>query len=121
MKRQGHGKVVNITSAVAIPGLPNYAAYSAAPAGATASRAPWSRGRAPQHPGQRNRAELRRDPTYFGPEVTGHPEQLARVVRNVPAGRLARSEESAKLCVFLACDQSDFFCGQVVPFAGGWI
>ena len=43
------------------------------------------------------------------------------VIRNVPAGRLARSEESAKLCVFLACDESDFFCGQVIPFAGGWI
>jgi 2-keto-3-deoxy-L-fuconate dehydrogenase len=61
------------------------------------------------------------NPTYFGPDVTGHPERLARVVRNVPAGRLARSEESAKLCVFLACDESDFFCGQVIPFAGGWI
>jgi NAD(P)-dependent dehydrogenase (short-subunit alcohol dehydrogenase family) len=34
MKRQGHGKVVNLTSAVAIPGLPNYTAYSAARAGA---------------------------------------------------------------------------------------
>ena len=33
MKRQGHGKVVNITSAVAIPGLPNYTAYSAAQGG----------------------------------------------------------------------------------------
>src|SRR5262249_59754417 len=33
MKRQGHGKVINITSAVAIPGLPNYAAYSAPRAG----------------------------------------------------------------------------------------
>jgi 2-keto-3-deoxy-L-fuconate dehydrogenase len=61
------------------------------------------------------------NPTYFGPEVTGQPDKLARVVRNVPAGRLARSEESAKLCVFLACDESDFFCGQVIPFAGGWI
>ena len=61
------------------------------------------------------------NPTYFGPEVTGHPDRLARVIRNVPAGRLARSEESAKLCVFLACDESDFFCGQVIPFAGGWI
>ena len=39
------------------------------------------------------------NPTYFGPEVTGQPERLARVVRNVPAGRLARSEESAKLCL----------------------
>src|SRR5262249_39280988 len=30
MKRQGHGKIVNVTSAVALVGLPNYAAYTAA-------------------------------------------------------------------------------------------
>ena len=34
MKRQGHGKIINLTSAVALSGLPNYAAYSAARAGA---------------------------------------------------------------------------------------
>jgi NAD(P)-dependent dehydrogenase (short-subunit alcohol dehydrogenase family) len=61
------------------------------------------------------------NPTYFGPEITANPEKLGRIVRNVPAGRLARSEESAKLCVFLASDEADFFCGQVIPFAGGWV
>jgi 2-keto-3-deoxy-L-fuconate dehydrogenase len=122
MKRQGHGKVVNITSAVAIPGLPNYAAYSAARAGANGLTRAVGREVA-RHNIQVNAIAQNfvENPTYFGPEVTGHPEKLARVVRNIPAGRLARSEESAKLCVFLACDESDFFCGQVIPFAGGWI
>jgi NAD(P)-dependent dehydrogenase (short-subunit alcohol dehydrogenase family) len=101
MKRQGHGKVVNLTSAVAIPGLPNYAAYSAARAGVNGlTRA-------------------------VGREVARHNIQVNAIaqnfVGNVPAGRLARSEESAKLCVFLASDEADFFCGQVIPFAGGWV
>jgi 2-keto-3-deoxy-L-fuconate dehydrogenase len=122
MKRQGHGKVVNITSAVAIPGLPNYAAYSAARAGANGLTRAVGREVA-RHNIQVNAIAQNfvENPTYFGPEVTGHPDKLARVIRNVPAGRLARPEESAKLCVFLACDESDFFCGQVIPFAGGWI
>jgi NAD(P)-dependent dehydrogenase (short-subunit alcohol dehydrogenase family) len=43
------------------------------------------------------------------------------MVRNIPAGRLARGEESARLAVYLASEDSDFFVGQVVPFAGGWV
>jgi len=122
MKRQGHGKVVNITSAVAIPGLPNHSAYSAARAGANGLTRAVGREVA-RHNIQVNAVAQNfvENPTYFGPDITGNPEKLARIVRNVPAGRLARSEESAKLCVFLASDEADFFCGQVVPFAGGWI
>jgi NAD(P)-dependent dehydrogenase (short-subunit alcohol dehydrogenase family) len=122
MKKQGHGKVVNITSAVAIPGLANYAAYSAARAGTNGlTRAV---GREVARFGIQVNAIAQNfveNPTYFGPEIAGDPAKLARIVRNVPAGRLARSEESARLAVFLASDDADFFCGQVVPFAGGWV
>ena len=92
MKRQGHGKVVNITSAVAIPGLPNYTAYSAARAGANGLTRAVGREVA-RHNIQVNAIAQNfvENPTYFGPDVTGHPDKLARVVRNVPAGRLARS------------------------------
>ena len=62
-----------------------------------------------------------KNPTYFGPDVVANPEKLARVVENVPAGRLGRPVESARLAVYLASDEADFFCGQVIPFAGGWI
>jgi 2-keto-3-deoxy-L-fuconate dehydrogenase len=122
MKRQGRGKVVNITSAVAIPGLPNYAAYSAARAGANGLTRAAGREVA-RHGIQVNAVAQNfvENPTYFGPDIVGNPERLARVVRNVPAGRLARPEESARLCVYLASDEADFFCGQVVPFAGGWV
>ncbi|MGH7319242.1 MAG: SDR family oxidoreductase [Candidatus Rokuibacteriota bacterium] len=60
------------------------------------------------------------NPTYFGPDIVSNPEKLSRVLRHVPAGRLARSEESARLAVYLASEEADFFCGQVIPFAGGW-
>ncbi|MBI2466655.1 MAG: SDR family oxidoreductase [Candidatus Rokubacteria bacterium] len=121
MKRQGHGKIINFTSAVAILGLPNYAAYSAARAGTNGlTRAV---GREVARFGIQVNAIAQNfveNPTYFGPEIVSSPDKLARVLKHVPAGRLARSEESARLAVYLASDEADFFCGQVIPFAGGW-
>ena len=61
------------------------------------------------------------NPTYFPPALLADEQAVARMVRNVPAGRLARSEESARLAVYLASEDADFFVGQVVPFAGGWV
>jgi NAD(P)-dependent dehydrogenase (short-subunit alcohol dehydrogenase family) len=122
MKRQGHGKIVNITSAVALTGLPNYAAYSAARAGTNGLTKAVGREVA-RHGIQVNAIAQNfvENPTYFGPEIVASPEKLARVIKHVPAGRLARSEESARLAVYLASDEADFFCGQVIPFAGGWV
>ena len=122
MRRQGHGKVINFTSAVALPGLPNYAAYSAARAGTNGLTK--AAGREVARYGVQVNAIAQNfveNPTYFGADLTSNPGRLARVVKNVPAGRLARSEESARLAVYLASDEADFFCGQVVPFAGGWV
>jgi 2-keto-3-deoxy-L-fuconate dehydrogenase len=121
MKRQGHGKIINVSSAVALPGLPNYAAYSAARAGVNGLTKAVGREVA-RHGIQVNAIAQNfvENPTYFGPDIVGNPEKLARVLRHVPAGRLARSEESARLAVYLASDEADFFCGQVIPFAGGW-
>ena len=41
--------------------------------------------------------------------------------REVPLGRLVRPEEDTAFALFLASDDSDFFVGQVIPFAGGWV
>jgi len=122
MKRQGRGKIINLTSAVAILGLPNYAAYSAARAGTNGLTRAVGREVA-RHNIQVNAIAQNfvENPTYFGPDIVGNPEKLARVLRHVPAGRLARSEESARLAVYLASEDADFFCGQVIPFAGGWV
>ncbi len=122
MKRQGRGKIVNLTSAVAINGLPNYAAYSAARAGTNGLTRAVGREVAPYGIQVNAIAQnFVENPTYFGAEIVSNPEKLARVVKHVPAGRLARSEESARLAVYLASDEADFFCGQVIPFAGGWV
>ena len=122
MRPAGHGKIVNMSSAAGIPGLARYAAYSAARAGVNGlTRAV---GREVAKDGIQVNAIAQNyveNPTYFPPELVADPKALARMVRNVPAGRLARSEESARLAVYLASEDADFFVGQVVPFSGGWV
>jgi NAD(P)-dependent dehydrogenase (short-subunit alcohol dehydrogenase family) len=122
MRPAGRGKIINMSSAAAFPGLPNYAAYTAARAGVNGLTK--AVGREVAGAGIQVNAIAQNyveNPTYFPPALTGDPVRLARMVKNVPAGRLARSEESARLAVYLASEDADFFVGQVVPFAGGWV
>jgi NAD(P)-dependent dehydrogenase (short-subunit alcohol dehydrogenase family) len=122
MRPAGRGKIINMSSAAAFPGLPNYAAYTAARAGVNGLTK--AVGREVAKDGIQVNAIAQNyveNPTYFPPALTGDPAKLARMVKNVPAGRLARSEESARLAVYLASEDADFFIGQVIPFAGGWV
>lgn len=59
------------------------------------------------------------NPSYFSPEYIETVEFKERL-KSVPAGRLATAREDALFVLFLAGDESDFFVGQVFPFAGGW-
>jgi NAD(P)-dependent dehydrogenase (short-subunit alcohol dehydrogenase family) len=122
MRPARRGKIVNITSAAGLPGLARYAAYSAARAGANGLTK--AVGREVARDGIQVNAIAQNyveNPTYFPPALVSDPIALARMVKNVPAGRLARGEESARLAVYLASEEADFFVGQVVPFAGGWV
>jgi NAD(P)-dependent dehydrogenase (short-subunit alcohol dehydrogenase family) len=122
MRPAGRGKIINMSSAAAFPGLPNYAAYTAARAGVNGLTK--AVGREVAGAGIQVNAIAQNyveNPTYFPPALTSDPVRLARMVKNIPAGRLARSEESARLAVYLASEDADFFIGQVVPFAGGWV
>jgi NAD(P)-dependent dehydrogenase (short-subunit alcohol dehydrogenase family) len=122
MRPAGRGKIINMSSAAAFPGLPNYAAYTAARAGVNGLTK--AVGREVAGAGIQVNAIAQNyveNPTYFPPALTADPVKLARMVKHVPAGRLARSEESARLAVYLASEDADFFIGQVIPFAGGWV
>ena len=60
------------------------------------------------------------NPDYFPPEYQ-QTEEFRNRIATVPAGRLATEREGALAALFLASNESDFFVGQVLPFAGGWI
>lgn len=122
MRPARRGKIINMSSAAAFPGLANYAAYTAARAGVNGLTK--AVGREVARDGVQVNAIAQNyveNPTYFPPALTTDPVKLERMVKNIPAGRLARSEESARLAVYLASDDADFFVGQVIPFSGGWV
>ncbi|HEV8437155.1 MAG TPA: SDR family oxidoreductase [Methylomirabilota bacterium] len=122
MRPAGRGKIINMSSAAAFQGLPGYAAYTAARAGVNGLTK--AVGREVAREGIQVNAIAQNyveNPTYFPPSLTADAEKLKRIVGHIPAGRLARGEESARLAVYLASEDADFFVGQVIPFAGGWV
>lgn len=120
MKAQKRGKIINLTSAVGLVGLANYAAYTAARAAVNGLTKAVGREVA-RHGIQVNAIAQNyvENPAYFPPSLTRDPEKLSRMVRNIPARRLARGEESARLAVYLASEDADFFVGSFPSPAAG--
>ncbi len=115
------GKIVAITSAAPLRGIPNVAGYVAA-RGAQNAFIKTVGLEVARHNIQVNAIAQNyvENNFYYPPELTGDAEMLARMEAAIPLGRLAKARESAELALYLASDASDFMVGQVVPFAGGW-
>ena len=120
MKPAGEGRILGMTSAAPLRGIPRNAAYCAA--------------RGAQNAYLRAAGlELARDgvlvtaiaqnyvenDTYYPPGLTEDEQFLARMRAVVPAQRLGRPEETAALALFLATE-AGFVPGQIFPLAGGW-
>ncbi len=114
------GKIVVVGSAAALRGTPRRSCYGAARGAQHAYVRSLGIEVAP-HNVQVNATgqNFVENPTYFPPEVIGSPQLQARL-QEVPAGRLATGREAAAFILFLAGSESDFFCGQIFPYAGGW-
>ncbi|NBO90885.1 MAG: SDR family oxidoreductase [Planctomycetia bacterium] len=48
------------------------------------------------------------------------PEVLADYEKQIPVGRIGRPEDVAHAILFLACEESSYITGQVLPITGGW-
>ena len=121
MKERKSGKILFITSATPLRGLPNYSMYVTARGATNALAVSLA-----QELGRDNiqvnaiAPNYVESPTYFPPELVDDPEALAKMTRNIPLKRLGKPEEVAALVAFYASDKSDFITGHVMPFAGGW-
>jgi 2-keto-3-deoxy-L-fuconate dehydrogenase len=115
------GKVVVMSSAAPLRGMPNNAAYCAARGAQNAFVRAAGLELAP-HSVQVNAIAQNyvNNPTYFPPDLIHTERFLKHVQRNIPAQRIGEAWESAELALFLASDKSNFIVGQVVPLAGGW-
>ena len=121
MKKQGGGKIILVTSAAPLRGLPNYAMYATARGAANALAVSLAK-ELGRHNIQVNAVAPNyvESPTYFPPELLAQPEAMKRMTANIPLGRLGKPEEVAATVAFLASSKADFITGHVLPVAGGW-
>lgn len=121
MRERKRGRIVFVTSATPLRGLPNYSMYVAARGAANALAVSLAR-------------ELGRDniqvnavapnyvenPDYFPPELVADAATLARIVKPIPLGRLGKPEELGATIAFLASPGAGYLTAQVISVAGGW-
>lgn len=121
MYERGTGKVVVYGSATGLKPVRTATAYSAARA-AQVGYVKAVGQEAARHNVQVNliAQNFVENPVYYPPELIG-TEQYQKMMKQVPLGRLATGREDALFALFLVSDDSDFFVGQAIPFAGGWL
>ncbi len=121
MKAAGTGRILFVTSAAPLRGLPNYSIYAAARGTANALARSLALELAP-HGIQVNAVapNFVASPTYFPDHLMNDPKVAPRILKNIPLGRLGTQDEAGALVAFLASDQAGFVTGQVIPLAGGW-
>lgn len=116
------GKVVAITSAAPLRGIPGASAYCAARGAQNAFiRAVGievARFNVQVNAIAQNYVE---NEAYYPPDLLANDEMMAKMLKVIPAKRLAKGSETAELALFLASENSNFIVGQVIPFAGGWV
>lgn len=122
MKDQGFGKIIFVTSAAPLGGVPNYTVYAASRAAANGLVKSLALELAPANIQVNAVApNFLNNPDYYPDELMARPELAEKILRQIPLNRLGTQEEMAALMSYLAGDESGFITGQVIPFAGGWI
>lgn len=121
MKQQKAGKILFLSSAAPLNGIPNYSIYAAA-RGAANSLALTLAKELASHNIQVNALAFNfiESPDYFPASLLEDPKSREKILGNIPLRRLGKPEEAAAIVAFLAGPTSDFITGQLIPVAGGW-
>lgn len=121
MKAQKSGRILIVSSAAPLTGIPNYSMYAIARGGANAMVPTLSKELARWNiPVNAIAANYIKNPDYFPPELLADAGAVAKMVKNIPLGRLGEPEEVAELVALFAGGRCGFVTGHVVPIAGGW-
>jgi 2-keto-3-deoxy-L-fuconate dehydrogenase len=122
MSDRGHGKIVVITSAAPLKGIPGSTAYCAARGAQNSFVRAAGLEFAPTNVQINAIAQnYVSNPVYYPEELVASDRFQNHLARNVPARRVAREEEQAELTLFLSSDKSDFFVLHIFPFSVGWV
>ncbi len=116
MIKRKYGKIINITSVVALSGnigQANYAASKAGVIGFTKSLA--------QELGSRNIQVNSVAPGYIDTSMTESIPQNIKdeLIKKIPSGRIGSPEDIANTVVFLASENANYITGQVISVNGG--
>ena len=121
MKQRQAGKIIAITSAAPLKGIPNNTAYCAA-RGAQNSFIK-ALGMELARDGIQVNAIAQNyinNDTYYPDNLLNNEKFQSHVKRNVPTGQVGRAAETAALAAYLASDDCRHMVGQILPLAGGW-
>ena len=114
-------KILFLSSAAPLNGIPNYSLYAAARGAANSLALTLAKELAPFNI-QVNALAFNfiESPDYFPASLLENPKAREKILGNIPLGRLGKPEEAAAIVAFLAGPNSDFITGQLIPVAGGW-
>ena len=121
MLERKSGKIIAITSAAPLRGIPNNAAYCAArgaqngfikAAGLELARSNIQVNAIAQNYINNN--------TYYPNDILDNQKFLNHVKRNVPSNKIGAASETAQLAAYLSREDCRHMVGQVIPLAGGW-
>jgi NAD(P)-dependent dehydrogenase (short-subunit alcohol dehydrogenase family) len=121
MQAQGQGKIVAMTSAAPLRGIPKFSTYCSA-RGAQNAFVRAAGLELAAHNIQFNAIAQNyvKNERYFPDELIESEAFKAKVLPHIPTGKVAEEEETAELAMYLASDKCTHMVGQVLPWAGGW-
>ena len=121
MIARGSGKIIAVTSAAPLKGIPNNSAYCAARGAQNAFI------KAVGLELARNNIQVNaiaqnyiNNNTYYPDELLANEKFLDHVRRNVPTQQVGGAQETAELAAYLANPNCKHIVAQVIPLAGGW-
>ena len=118
MAQRGYGRIVNISSIWSLVAKPGRAAYAVSKSGLNGL----TRSLAVEFAAQ-NVLVNAIAPGFIATEMTyrnNSPDEVAALVRQLPAGRLGTPEEIAEVVAFFASSRNAFTTGQVIVCDGGY-
>ena len=122
MLERASGKIIAITSAAPLKGIPNNSAYCAARGAQNsfikAVGLELARSNIQVNAIAQNYIH---NDTYYPDDLLKDEKFINHLNRNVPTRKIGSSEETAELAAYLANEKSNHMVGQIVPLAGGWI
>ncbi|WP_206420044.1 SDR family oxidoreductase [Minwuia thermotolerans] len=121
MRERRSGRIIAVTSAAPLRGIPNNAAYCAARGAQNGFIKALGLELARENIQANAIAQnyINND-TYYPDDILDNAKFLEHVKRNVPTNRVGAAEETAELAAYLASERCNHMVGQIIPLAGGW-